>query len=171
LKNIIFINGTMGVGKTATSRELQKLLPKCVFLDGDWCWDMNPFKITIETKKMVEDNIRHILNNFIKCTEFENIIFCWVMHEEYIIESILSGLNLQDAVLYKISLICSEQSLVERLSKDVDNGIRIRDVIARSVSRLKNYTLMDTIKIDVSKINAVQASQEIISYIVGVYET
>jgi hypothetical protein len=161
----------MGVGKTATSRELQKLLPKCVFLDGDWCWDMNPFKITIETKKMVEDNIRHILNNFIKCTEFENIIFCWVMHEEYIIESILSGLNLQDAVLYKISLICSEQSLVERLSKDVDNGMRARDVIARSVSRLKNYTLMDTIKIDVSKINAVQASQEIISYIGGVYET
>ncbi|NLL98695.1 MAG: nucleotide kinase, partial [Tepidanaerobacter sp.] len=27
MKNLIFINGTMGVGKTATSRELQKLLP------------------------------------------------------------------------------------------------------------------------------------------------
>jgi hypothetical protein len=161
----------MGVGKTATSRELQRILPNCVFLDGDWCWDMNPFKVTEETKKMVEDNIRHILNNFIKCTEFENIIFCWVMHEEHIIESILSGLNLQDTVLYKISLICSEQSLIERLSRDVDNGIRSKDVIARSVSRLKNYISMDTIKIDVSKINVIQASQEIISSIGGVYET
>jgi hypothetical protein len=161
----------MGVGKTATSRELQRILPNCVFLDGDWCWDMNPFKVTDETKKMVEDNIRHILNNFIKCTEFENIIFCWVMHEEHIIESILSGLNLQDTVLYKISLICSEQSLIERLSRDVDNGIRSKDVIARSVSRLKNYISMDTIKIDVSKINVIQASQEIISSIGGVYET
>jgi len=42
MKNLIFINGTMGVGKTATSRELQKLLSNCVFLDGDWCWDMSP---------------------------------------------------------------------------------------------------------------------------------
>jgi len=32
MKNLIFINGTMGVGKTATSRELQKILPNCVFL-------------------------------------------------------------------------------------------------------------------------------------------
>ena len=171
MKNIIFINGTMGVGKTTTSRELQSLLPKSVLLDGDWCWDMNPFIVTEETKKMVQDNIRYMLNNFLKCSEYKNIIFCWVMHEEYIIESILSGLNLKDATLYKISLICSEQSLVERLSRDVGNGIRSKDVIARSVSRLKNYTLMNTTKVDVSKINAVQASQQIISYIGELYET
>jgi len=155
----------MGVGKTATSRELQRLLPKCSFLDGDWCWDMNPFIVTDETKKMVEENIRYILNNFLKCSEYENIIFCWVMHEEHIIESIVSGINLQNAILYKISLICSEQSLVERLLKDVDNGIRTIDVIARSVSRLNNYELLDTIKIDVSNIDAIQASQQIINYI------
>ncbi len=167
MKNIIFINGTMGVGKTATSRELQKLLPKCAFLDGDWCWDMKPFIVTDETKKMVEDNIRYILNNYIKCSEYENIIFCWVMHEEYIIESILYGLNLQDCVLYKISLICSEQSLVERLLRNVDNRIRTIDIIARSVSRLNNYVLMDTIKIDVSNIDAEQASRQIINCMKG----
>jgi len=167
LKNIIFLNGTMGVGKTATGRELQRLLPKCAFLDGDWCWDMNPFIVTDETKKMVEDNIRYILNNFLKCSEYENIIFCWVMHEENIIASILSGLNLQDAILHKISLICSEQSLVERLSRDVDNGIRTIDVISRSVLRLNNYALMDTIKIDVSNIDEKQASRQIIDCIGG----
>jgi adenylate kinase family enzyme len=153
----------MGVGKTTTCRELQKLLPKCVFLDGDWCWDMNPFIVTNETKKMVEDNIHYILNNFLKCSEYENIIFCWVMHEEYIIKNILTGLNLQNVILHKISLICSEQSLVERLLKDVNNGIRTKDVIARSLLRLNNYTLMDTIRIDVSNINAKQAAQQIIN--------
>lgn len=167
MKNILFINGTMGVGKTATSRELQRLLPKCAFLDGDWCWDMNPFIVTGETKSMVEDNICHILNNFLKCSEYENIIFCWVMHEEYIIEDILSGLNLQNAALYKISLICSKQSLIDRLSKDVNNGIRTKDVIERSVSRLNNYLLMDTIKIDVSNIAPEQVAQQIIKYIRG----
>lgn len=155
----------MGVGKTATSRELQRLLPKCVFLDGDWCWDMNPFIVTNETKNMVEDNICYILNNFLRCSEYENIIFCWVMHEEYIIKSIQSRLNLQNTILYKVSLICSEQSLLERISKDVENGIRTKDAIERSIARLNNYILMDTIKIDVSNIDSKQAAQQIINYI------
>lgn len=33
--NLIFINGTMGAGKTTVSRALQKLMPPCVFADGD----------------------------------------------------------------------------------------------------------------------------------------
>jgi hypothetical protein len=86
------------------------------------------------------------------------------MHKEYIIESLLSRLNLQNAILYKISLICSKQSLVDRLSRDVDIGIRTKGIIAHSVSRLDNYALMDTIKIDVSNINAKQAAQQIINY-------
>jgi len=61
MKNLIFINGTMGVGKTATSRELQKLLSNCVFLDGDWCWDMSPFIVNDETKNMVIDNISYLI--------------------------------------------------------------------------------------------------------------
>lgn len=155
----------MGVGKTATGKELLSLLPKCAFLDGDWCWEMNPFVVNSETKNMVEDNISYVLNNFLKCSEYENIVFCWVMHEDHIARQILSRLNLQKAIVYKISLICSKQSLIERLSKDVENGIRKRDVIARSVSRLGNYALMDTIKIDVSNIDAKQAAQQIIMQI------
>jgi tRNA uridine 5-carbamoylmethylation protein Kti12 len=50
MKNLIIMGGTMGAGKTATCRELQKILPRNVFLDGDWCWDMHPFVVTDETK-------------------------------------------------------------------------------------------------------------------------
>ncbi len=35
MKKLILINGTMGVGKTATSNALLQLLPQSVFLDGD----------------------------------------------------------------------------------------------------------------------------------------
>ena len=59
MKNLIIVGGTMGVGKTATCRELQKILPRNVFLDGDWCWDMHPFVVTDETKAMVNSNITH----------------------------------------------------------------------------------------------------------------
>ncbi|HCJ56987.1 AAA family ATPase [Lutispora sp.] len=159
MKNLILINGTMGVGKTATSRELQNLLSKCVFLDGDWCWDMSPFIVTDETKKMVIDNITHLLNNFISCSEYQNIIFCWVMHEQSILDDVLSRLNKDDCTVYKFSIVCSEKALIERIKKDIEQGIRTEDIIEISVPRLSNYFRMDSEKIDVSEISAKQAAE------------
>lgn len=156
----------MGVGKTATSKELQKMLPNCVFLDGDWCWDMSPFIVTDETKKMVVDNIGYLLNNFISCSEYENIIFCWVMHEQSILDDVLSRLNKHNCILYKFSIVCSEQSLISRITKDIEQGIRKNDVIERSVPRLKNYYEMDTKKIDVSKISAKETAETIYKRII-----
>lgn len=36
MKTRYLIGGTMGVGKNAVCRELQRNLPNNVFLDGDW---------------------------------------------------------------------------------------------------------------------------------------
>lgn len=54
---LYMISGVMGVGKTTVSQSLKNKLPNCVFLDGDWCWDMHPFQVTQETKAMVIENI------------------------------------------------------------------------------------------------------------------
>ena len=93
MKNLYMIGGTMGVGKTTVCKLLKRRLDNAVFLDGDWCWDADPFQVTEETKTVVLDNICHILNNFIHCTAYQNIIFCWVMHEQEIIDRILSRLD------------------------------------------------------------------------------
>ena len=45
-KRLVIVNGTMGAGKTAVCQALKQLAPPCAFLDGDWCWDMNPFMVT-----------------------------------------------------------------------------------------------------------------------------
>lgn len=148
----------MGVGKTSTCRKLKMKLRDSVFLDGDWCWDMHPFKVTQETKKMVLNNITFLLNNFIHCSEYDNIIFCWVMHEQGIIDDILSRLDTADCQVYSISLMCGSEALQMRLQKDVDEKIRERDVILRSVERLSLYEKLETIKIDVSDISPEQAA-------------
>ena len=75
MKTLYLIGGTMGVGKTAISQQLKKDLPNSVFLDGDWCWDADPFQVTEETKEMVMQNICCLLNNFLHCTAYENIVF------------------------------------------------------------------------------------------------
>ena len=40
------IGGPMGVGKSTVSRILRDRLDNSVLLDGDWCWDMHPFRVT-----------------------------------------------------------------------------------------------------------------------------
>lgn len=104
MKNLIFINGTMGVGKTTTSRELQK---------------------------------------------------------ESIINKVISHMNSSNYKLYKFSLVCDQESLISRLLKDINNGIRCNDIINKSILRLRKYISMDTKKIDVSNISAKEAAKRI----------
>lgn len=161
MKNIYLIGGTMGVGKTTVCQNLKLKLNRSVFLDGDWCWDMHPFQVTEETKQMVIDNICFLLNNFIKCSVYENIIFCWVMHVQTIIDDIVSRLDIKNCKVHLISLVCSEQALKTRLSKDIDSGIRTEDVVGRSIARLPLYDKLSTCKLDVSSITPEEAAEHI----------
>ena len=119
------------------------------------------FQVTEETKEMVLQNICTILNNFLKCSAYENIIFCWVMHEQSIIDTILSHLNTEHCCVITISLLCSKEKLIQRLQKDVAAGLRATDVIERSVSRIALYENLNTIKIDTSDKSADKTAREI----------
>src|ERR1700689_582255 len=168
MKNLIIVGGTAGVGKTATCRELQKILPRNVFLDGDWCWDMHPFVVTDETKEMVNSNITHLLNGFLACSEFENVIFCWVLHEQHILDDLINALNLNGCTTHCFSLVSTEQALVERLNRDIAAGKRGGDITERSVGRISLYDELDTVKIDVSTISPAVAARRITGHMAGV---
>jgi hypothetical protein len=161
MKNLVIVGGTAGVGKTTTCRELQKILPRNVFLDGDWCWDMRPFVVTGETKKMVEGNIAHLLNSFLGCSEFENVIFCWVLHEQGMLDDLIARLDHNGCAVHCFSLVSSKRALSERLSRDIAGGKREPDIIERSVARIPLYDALDTVKIDVSTISAADAAKRI----------
>ena len=161
MKKLIIINGTMGVGKSAVCRHLLNLLTPGVWLDGDWCWNMNPFVVSDENKEMVLDNICHLLKSFLNNTAYEYVIFCWVIHQEDIFDQILIRLRGLEFELHKISLTCSEPALTVRLNNDIESGIRNQDVLERSIPRLALYHDMDTQKVDVSDITAEQAAIKI----------
>lgn len=152
----------MGVGKTATCQVMKKKLNNSVFLDGDWCWDMQPFQVTEETKEMVMQNICFLLNNFIKCSVIENIVFCWVMHQQEIIDEILSRLDTEGCQVHLISLICSSDALRERLVKDIHAGIRTEDILEKSLERIPLFDPLNTTKVDVSNFTAEEAAEFII---------
>ena len=161
MKTLYMIGGTMGIGKTTVCQQLKQDLPNSVFLDGDWCWDASPFQVTDETKAMVINNICYVLNNFLKCSAYENIIFCWVMHEQSIINSILEKLDTQNCEVKCVSLVADEKTLRERLAMDVERGIRSKDIIERSIVRIPMYQALNTIKIDTNTKTVAMIANEI----------
>lgn len=166
MKRLIFVNGTMGAGKTETCRALLDIMQPGVMLDGDWCWNMKPFTVTDETKAMVLDNIAHLLRNFLQCSQYQNVIFCWVMHEQSIIDDILLRLGGLEFSLRVFTLTLTERALKRRIRKDVRKGARAPDVLERSLARLPLYGAMDTVKIDVSRITPRQAAKRIRQHLI-----
>ena len=162
MKTLIFVNGPMGVGKSAVCRELLKLLTPGVYLDGDWCWDSRPFQVTEETCAMVTENICFLLNQFLRCSAYDHIIFCWVMHRQEILDTIAARLDTSCRVR-AVSLVCSEEALRRRLERDVRDGKRSQDVIKRSVDYLPLYKGLTTYKLDTTALTSAQAAERIIA--------
>lgn len=159
-KRLWLVGGPMGVGKTAVCRAMKRMLSGCVMLDGDWCWDADPFIVTDETKAMVMRNIRRMLREFLACSAYENVVFCWVMHDQGIIDEILDGVA---ADVCAVSLVCDEKTLTQRLSRDIGAGLRETDVIARSIERLPLYDKLNTVRIDTTGMSIAAAARAVIA--------
>lgn len=143
---LVFINGVMGVGKTTVSKQLYTKLDKSLWLDGDWCWVMNPFVVNKETKKMVVNNIVSQLQNAIDSKQFEQIIFSWVIDREELYETIISRLT-GDFELIKITLLCSKETLAKRIEKDIQCNKRQKNNLERSLLKYDSYLKLESIKI------------------------
>jgi len=144
LKKLIIINGTIGVGKTTICKRLLTELDHSVWLDGDWCWMMNPWIFSEENKKMVIENIVFILKNYLKNPTCQYVIFDWVIHEKDILDLILNQFTGLKYELIWFSLICSDNTLEQRMKNRGDSA----DIIQNSILRLEKYKNMDSIKID-----------------------
>ncbi len=147
MKRLVIVNGTMGAGKTTVCRELKKLAAPCAFLDGDWCWDMEPLMVTEETKALVQDNILHTLGGFLACPAFETVIFCWVLHRQEMIDSLLARLDLRGVQTQVFTLMVTPEILRAHIEKDIAAGLRTPDVLSRSLERLAMYETLDTEKL------------------------
>lgn len=149
MKHVYLIGGPMGIGKSTICNQLNQDLDHSVFLDGDWCWNMDPFIVNQDTKNMVLDNITHCLNNFIHTPGIENIIFCWIMHKQDIIDQIIQKLDTEGVDIHLISLICEKEELIKRMLIDRRDNQTIR----KSLQYLELYKDLDTQKIDVTTLD------------------
>lgn len=87
--------------------------------------------------------------------------WCWVMHQQSVIDSIVEKLDTQNCDVKCISLIADEANLRKRLTLDVESGIRAENVIERSVTRIPMYDTLNTIKIDTNEKTVAMIADEI----------
>ena len=95
-------------------------------------------------------------------------IFCWVLHEQHILDDLIDALNLDGYTTHRFSLVSTEQALVERLNRDIAAGKRGGDIIEHSVARISLYDELDTVKIDVSTISPADAARRMTEHLAGV---
>jgi len=149
-----FLGKTVVLATGADPRKLgvdheEALVGRGVFLDGDWCWDAHPFQVTEETREMVLENISFLLNSFLRCSAYDHVIFCWVLHRREIWEDLLRRLT-EPYVLRAVSLVCTPETLRSRLEGDIRAGKRIPDVLDRSLAYLPLYDALDIRHLDVT---------------------
>ena len=167
MKRLILINGPMGAGKTTVTPLLAQKLSPAVWLDGDWCWKMEPFTVTEENKAVVLENIHTLLGNFLRRGSWETVLFCWVMDHPEILRQVLQPLRDEKIPLWLFTLTCTPEVLKARLEKDVKAGIRTPDIIPRSLERLPLYRDMDTVQVDVTRRTPEQAAQVMADLVLG----
>ncbi len=173
-KKLFFINGATCVGKSTVSHRLMNELPNCGWLDGGWCFNMNPRTYTDETKMVRYDNDCHIINNYIHLSEIENIVFCDTINTQKTIDQFLAQLDLSHVDVYQIVLTINEKAYKRRLSRAIKRGEKAKFFIVvdrgkyiceKSIpyrlSQLQQYEQLDGIKIDTSNLTVGQVVEKI----------
>lgn len=108
---------------------------------------------------MVLGNIRHTLSSFLRCSAFENVIFCWVLHRQDIRDAVLAGLDTDGWRVVHVSLVCAPETLRRRLEEDVRRGLRSPDVIGRALDYLPLYDALEVPRLDTTDLTPAQAAQ------------
>lgn len=112
---------------------------------------------------MVLQNICFLLQQFIRCSAYQNIVFCWVLHKQDIIDQIVASIDPSVCSIKVISLICDQAELKNRLMKDITAKIRTKDVIKRSIARMDHYMALHTVKINTTGKQPAEIADEIIA--------
>ena len=160
MKKLIVVNGAMGVGKTRICKELNKKLMNNAWLDGDWCMMMNPF-FTETNQKMFLDNIYYILNNYLSNPAFEYILFSWVIPGEDMINYMIKKLRGHDFDVIRITLLCGDNELKERMLRDG----RDEATIETSMLYQEAFRSIHTIKVDTTELSVLETADEVLRII------
>ena len=122
MKKLILISGSPCVGKTTVGLHLFKQYNNSAYLDGDWCWCVNPFSVKDTRIRNGDKSMSFVLSNYLS-SEFDYVFFSSVvLTDPKIRESILNDITATDYKVIGFTLTCSEETLAKRHRQRGDHG-------------------------------------------------
>ena len=122
MKKLILLSGSPCVGKTTVGQYLFEQYNNSAYLDGDWCWCVNPFSVEDKRLRNGDKSMSFILSNYLQ-SEFDYVFFTSVvLTDSGIREKILKNIAADDYEVIGFTLTCSEKTLVKRHDERGDEG-------------------------------------------------
>ena len=122
MNKLILLSGSPCVGKTTVGQYLFGQYENSAYLDGDWCWCVNPFSVKDRRLRNGDKSMSFVLSNYLN-SEFEYVFFTSVvLTDPTIRENILKDIATTDYEVIGFTLTCSEETLVKRHDQRGDKG-------------------------------------------------
>lgn len=122
MKKLILLSGSPCVGKTTVGKDLFEHYDNSAYLDGDWCWCVNPFSVKDKRLRNGDKSMSFVLSNYLT-SGFDYVFFASVvLTDNEIRENILKDITATDYEVIGFTLTCSEETLIKRHSKRGDQG-------------------------------------------------
>ena len=134
---IIIINGSVGVGKTAVSWKIKRLLYHSVMLDGHYLGAVNPFDLHSNERILHLYKTMACLVKFHQQNGFKHFIVNYVFESEDQLNLLIAELARFDETIYCCLLYCEEEQQKQRIEKR--NNQRLAFELQRAVEL--NYIL------------------------------
>lgn len=132
MKQLIFIYGPNGVGKSSTCRLLHQKLSNSALIEPEWCRQINPFILTPEIQELVGNNLLYLMRSYFECSLVDYVIFNYGFHgpRRQIFDRLLKSLADISYRMTPIELTCSEEENIRRMISDGRENERIERAIA-----------------------------------------
>ena len=139
MKKVVVLVGPNGVGKSTTAETFMQQHAKCAYIDSDACRAINPFPLTLATKKVVIDNIYCLFRNYLLCIDIEMIVFPYGFHGERkeIFDTVMKRL-IDDGITFEMITIVLKCSLEENIKRAIADG-RDKERIERGIKNTFNF--------------------------------
>ena len=122
MQKLILLSGSPCVGKTAVAEYLFEQYTNSAYLDGDWCWCVNPFSVKDKRLRNGDKSMSFILSNYLN-SGFDYVFFpSVVLTDPKIRENILKDITATGYEVISFTLTCTEETLVQRHNLRGDEG-------------------------------------------------
>lgn len=161
MKNLLFLCGPNGIGKTTISKEIVINLPHSAYVDSDPCRFMNPFVLDAVTIPTIAKNISDMILNYFDCPLIQTVVFSYGFHgrRKEVFETVLNQLSAVPHHFIPYLLWCSEEEHLKRLHKDNRSTERIETALHPS---RKAFGQILWPKLDITEMTSSEAALEII---------